>query len=113
MLSWTCHVRPKSPQLSRRLRRVALVALNRCNSFAKRHDLANYPISIPSSVKDVASGTSRKPRWRNDASFNSFLVDSEIVVREMVELAVANWMSSQNPGADEYERSELEILAGH
>ena len=49
---------------------------------------------------------------RNDAPFNSFLVDSEIVVREMVELAVANWMSSQNHGGDDYERSELEILAG-
>jgi hypothetical protein len=47
---------------------------------------------------------------RNVTSFNSFLVDSEIVVREMVELAVANWMSSQDRGADDYELSELAVL---
>jgi hypothetical protein len=26
---------------------------------------------------------------------------------------VANWLSSQGPGAGHYERGELEILAGH
>ena len=30
----------------------------------------------------------------------------------MVELAVANWMSSQDPSADDYELSELAVLAG-
>jgi hypothetical protein len=48
----------------------------------------------------------------NDPRFNSFLVDSATVVREMVELAVVNWMSSQNFGADDRARSELAALAG-
>ncbi len=48
----------------------------------------------------------------DDASLNWLPVDTEIVVREMVELAVANWISSQTPSANGYEPSELEILAG-
>ena len=38
----------------------ALAARGRCNLFEKRHDLANYPISVRWSVKPVAYGISRK-----------------------------------------------------
>jgi hypothetical protein len=48
------------PRLSRRFRHGALIALDRCNSFDERHDLADYPMCIPSSAESVASGTSKK-----------------------------------------------------
>ena len=41
-----------------------------------------------------------------------FLVHTEIAAREMVELAVTNWMAARKFGADQRERSDLEILAG-
>jgi hypothetical protein len=49
------------PHPSRRVRHGALAALGPCNSFEERHDLVGYAMCIPSSVKLVACGTSRKP----------------------------------------------------
>ena len=48
------------PRLSRRLRHGALTALDRCDLFDERHDLADYPIYIPSNAEPVAWGTSKK-----------------------------------------------------
>ena len=42
---------------------------------------------------------------------NRFLVDSENTVREMVELAVTNWLGSQRFGTNDHYRKELAILA--
>jgi hypothetical protein len=42
---------------------------------------------------------------------NRFVVDSESTVREMVELAVTNWLSAQHFGANDHYRKELAILA--
>ena len=42
---------------------------------------------------------------------NKFLVDSENTVREMVELAVTNWMGTQLFDVSDHYRRELAILA--
>jgi hypothetical protein len=44
-------------------------------------------------------------------TLNWFLIDQEIPVREMVELATANWMAAQSFGAGEYGGRDLAILA--
>jgi hypothetical protein len=42
---------------------------------------------------------------------NRFVVDSENTVREMVELAVTNWLGAQRFGTNDHHRKELAILA--
>ena len=42
---------------------------------------------------------------------NRFVVDSENTVREMVELAVTNWLGAQRFGTNDHYRKELAILA--
>jgi hypothetical protein len=42
---------------------------------------------------------------------NGFVVDSENTVREMVELAVTNWLGAQRFGTNDHYRKELAILA--
>jgi hypothetical protein len=42
---------------------------------------------------------------------NWFLIDQEIPVREMVDLATANWMAALSSGADQNDRNDLAILA--
>jgi hypothetical protein len=44
-------------------------------------------------------------------TLNWFLIDLEIPVREMVELATANWMAAQSFGADQNDRGDLAILS--
>jgi hypothetical protein len=45
------------------------------------------------------------------ATLKRFLIDSEIPVRELAELAFANWMTAGSFCADKRERSESAILA--
>ena len=45
------------------------------------------------------------------ATLKGFLVDSEIPVRELAELAFANWIAARSSYADERERSEWALLA--
>jgi hypothetical protein len=45
------------------------------------------------------------------ATFKRFLIDSEIPVRELAELAFANWIAARSFCADERERSEWALLA--
>jgi Recombinase len=45
------------------------------------------------------------------ATLKGFLVDSEIPVRELAELAFANWIAARSVCADERERSEWALLA--
>jgi hypothetical protein len=45
------------------------------------------------------------------ATLKRFLVDSEIPVRELAELAFANWIAARSFCADERERSEWALLA--
>jgi hypothetical protein len=40
-----------------------------------------------------------------------FLAHTEIAARQMVELAVTNWMAAKGFGADDHERGDLAILA--
>jgi hypothetical protein len=47
----------------------------------------------------------------DEPALNWFLIDLEIPVREMVELAIANWMATQRFGADQTDRGDLPILA--
>jgi hypothetical protein len=42
---------------------------------------------------------------------NMLVVDSENTVREMVELAVTNWLGAQRFGANDHYRKELAVLA--
>ena len=42
---------------------------------------------------------------------NRFVVNSENTVREMVELAVTNWLGAQRFGTNDHYRKELAILA--
>jgi hypothetical protein len=42
---------------------------------------------------------------------NRFVVDSQNTVREMVELAVTNWLGAQRFGTNDHYRKELAILA--
>jgi hypothetical protein len=44
-------------------------------------------------------------------ALNWFLIDLEIPVSEMVELATANWMAAQRFGAGQTDRGDLAILA--
>lgn len=48
---------------------------------------------------------------RKGPTLNWFLIELEIPVREMVELATANWMAAQTFGADHNDRGDLAILA--
>ena len=45
------------------------------------------------------------------ANLKRFLIDSEIPVRELAELAFANWIAARSFCADERERSEWALLA--
>jgi hypothetical protein len=45
------------------------------------------------------------------ATLKGFLVDSEIPVRELAELAFANWIAARSVCADERERIEWALLA--
>ena len=45
------------------------------------------------------------------ATLKRFLIDSEIPVRELAELAFANWIAARSFCADERERSEWALLA--
>jgi hypothetical protein len=47
----------------------------------------------------------------DEPTLNWFLIDLEIPVREMAELAIANWMATQRFGADQTDRGDLAILA--
>jgi len=46
-----------------------------------------------------------------EPTLNWFLIDQEIPVREMVELATANWMAALSSGANQNHRDDLAILA--
>ena len=45
------------------------------------------------------------------ATLKRFLIDSEIPVRELAELAFANWIAARSFCADERERREWALLA--
>jgi hypothetical protein len=45
------------------------------------------------------------------ATLGRFLIESEIPVRELAELAIANWMAARNLCSDERGRKDLIVLA--
>jgi hypothetical protein len=67
---------------------------------AKTSDRAPVALMKPIMMKKM-----REP------TLNWFLIDLEIPVREMAELAIANWMAAQSFGADQNDRRDLAILA--
>jgi hypothetical protein len=59
-------------------------------------------------VKAVAS---RAMNPDNGQALNWFLIDREIPVSELVELAMAKWLAAQSFGSDQNYRRDLAILA--